>query len=91
MGILAGYQRFRRFPLCLLLQDVGSRISLVVDGRTHRMTIVEGQSVAFGQSVGIKTEDLSLNRSKLNGLPDGVIHDVRELARDHLYPISPVG
>ena len=49
--------------------------------------IVESHALAFCEAVGIKAEHFCLRGSKLDGLPDGIVDDVRELARGQLRPV----
>ena len=41
--------------------------------------------------IGFEAKDTNLCCRELDGLPDGVVDDVRELARGHLRPVCPVG
>jgi hypothetical protein len=58
---------------------------------SYYFKIGKGHTFALSQSVGIQTKNPSFDGFKLDGLPDGVIHNVRELALGYLSPVSPVG
>lgn len=43
------------------------------------------------QSVGIELDNVPLGSGKTDGLPSGVINDVREFARSKLCLMNPIG
>ena len=42
------------------------------------------------KAIGFKAEHADFGGGELNGLPDGVVHDVGEFARGEFGPVAPV-
>ena len=57
---------------------------------SHHLNVAIAHPVAFVQAVGLEAENPRFDRSEIDGLPDGVVHDVRELTRGEFRPVVPV-
>ena len=55
------------------------------------LDVFKGHAVAISKTFGIQAENIGLDGSKLNGLPNGIVDDIREFARGELRPRLPVG
>ena len=66
------------------------RITISFSG-CYDFDVAKGHAAALGYAVGIESQNSGFDWRKLDGLPDGIIHNVREFARGHLRPMLPVG
>ena len=56
----------------------------------YNFDVTVAHAFARGQTFSIQLEDAGLDGLELDGLPNGIIDNIRELARCKLCPIRPV-